>query len=350
MNKNISLQELRSALLRRVFRRRSHYADLAARTWSLAPAITLDEPPAIYLEGELERVGAVQEETTREIEWARLAGGPKEHIATTAYLFKDVKLRSGRLLKGAMSHRVSHLATLAPASSQVDMDSAAIASTLLGSIYFGHWMRDDSSMHLAVKSLAPMINVARQHYSHEAGYCELLSLREQQVARANFRELILLDDWGHNADRRRRFAQLRATFRQSVPLSGNSRVYIRRGSAVGARGRNLRNGDEVEQFLRAQGFAVVDPDTMSAAEIARIANGARLIVGLEGSHLGHAIYPIADGGALLVLQPPMRFNNVYKDVADSLGLRYAFTVGEQAEDGFHIDLGRLGRLLDRVAA
>ena len=96
--------------------------------------------------------------------------------------------------------------------------------------------------------------------------------------------------------------------------------------------------------------AVVDPDTMSAQEIARISNGARLVVGLEGSHLAHSIYPIADAGTLLVLQPPLRFNNVYKDLSDAMGLNYAFLVGEPAAGGFTVDLDRLGRLLDRVGA
>jgi hypothetical protein len=346
--KKLNYQELRSAVLRRVLRRPAHYADLADRRWSLAPATTLQQPAAIFLDGEMERVGAVQEDTTLQAEVARLSSRQQHHMETVAYRFSEVQLQAGRLFKGGMSHRMSHLTDLASRREQVDIDSAAIASTLLGSLYFGHWMRDDSTLQLAVKSLAPTIDVARQSYTHEAGYRDLLSLQEHRVARARVRELFLLDDWGHNPFKRRRFAELRATFRRSVPISGTERIYIRRGRAVGARGRDMLNTNEVEQFLTAQGFAMIDPDSMSAKEIASIANGAKLVVGLEGSHLGHAIFPIADEGTLLVLQPPLRFNNPYKDVSDSLGLRYAFTVGTQETEGFRIDLTRLGRLLDRV--
>lgn len=350
MSRQISYQVLRSAVLRHIFRRPDHYADLAERSWTLAPPVTVTEPPAIYLDGELERVRGVPGDTTMDIEMARVRGGEKYHVETKAYLFKDVRLQAGHLFKGAMSHTISGLTTLASRAEEVDIASAAIASTLLGSRFFGHWMRDDSTLNLAVQPLAPTINVARQRYTHEAGYRELLSLQERHIARARFRELILLDDWGHNLDKRRRFAQLRATYRKAVPLASNERLYVRRGQTVGTRGRNLTNTRDVEQFLAAQGFVTIDPDAMSAQEIARAANGAKLIVGLEGSHLGHTIFPIADNGTLLLMQPPMRFNNPYKDVSDSLGLRYAFTIGQAENDGFRIDVDRLGRLLDRVRA
>ena len=350
MPQNINYQELRSAVLRRIFRQPAHYVDVAERSWSLAPSVTLAGRPAIFLDDELERVRAVQEDTTMQAEMARLAGGAKLHVQTTAHLFKNVRLQGGRLFKGAMSHRISHLVDSSSRAEHVEIESAVVASTLLGSLYFGHWMRDDATLQIAARPLGATINVARQDYSHAAGYRELLSLSERRVSRATFRELILLDDWGHNLDKRRRFAELRATFRGSVPLAGNERIYVRRGRATGARGRDLANGIEVERFLKAREFVTVDPDSMSPIEIARIANGARLVVGLEGSHLGHAIYPIADDGTLLVLQPPLRFNNPYKDVSDSLGLHYAFTVGDPTEDGFSIDLDRLDRLLDRVPA
>jgi hypothetical protein len=348
MPRKISYQELRCAVLRRVFRQPAHYADVAQRQWSLAPAVTLQKRAAIYLDGELEKIGAVQEDTTLEAELARLAAGKKHHVETKAYQFSDVHLQGGRLFKGAVSHRLSHLTQVADRAEEQEIESAAIASTLLGSLYFGHWMRDDSTLQLAVRSLAPTINIARQTYSHEAGYRDLLALTEHRVERARVRQLILLDDWGHNHFKRKRFAELRATFQRAVPPSGNERVYIRRGRAIGARGRDMLNTTEVEEFLAAHGFTMVNPDTMSADEIARTTNGAKLVVGLEGSHLGHAIFPIADGGTLLVLQPPLRFNNPYKDVSDTLDLHYAFTVGAQEQDGFRIDLARLGRLLERI--
>ena len=56
---------------------------------------------------------------------------------------------------------------------------------------------------------------------------------------------------------------------------------------------------------------------------------------------------MADQGGILTLQPPYRFNNIYKEYADCLEMKYGFIVGEQVEDGFQINLDRLDQLLHR---
>ncbi len=350
MTLQTSYQDVRSALLRRVFRRASHYRDLADRCWTISPSEDREERPAIFLDGELDRVKAVQEETTKETEWRRVLGGMRQHDATVAYQFSNVQILGGRLLKGAMSHVLSQLADHAVASEDVAMPQAAIGTSYMGSIYFGHWMRDDATLRLAAKDLAPTIDIARQPYSHEKGYRALLSLGYERVTRGHFDELFMLDDWSQNAYKRERYRQLRAAFRRTVSQSGNGRIYIKRGRASGLRGRDLVNAADVEAFLVRQGFTVVDPDSMSADEIARLSCDAKVFVSVEGSHLAHSIYPIADGGTIVVLQPPCRFNNVYKDLSDAVGLRYAFIVGEVADNGFAIDVDRLGHLLDAVPA
>ncbi len=348
MTQKLSYPALRSALLRRVFGRPSHYATLCERSWAISPVESRTERPAIFLEEDLQRIGAAQEETTMEIEMTRIRGGTREHAETRAYLIKDVHLLCGRLYKGAMSHRISQLEEHAPAAEDVAMPAAALSSTFMGSKYFGHWLRDDASLTLAAEGLGPTIEVARQPYSHEAGYREMLGLPDNLVSRGRFGELILLDDWSQNAYKRRRYQELRARFRRAMPAEGAQRIYLKRGQAVGKRGRDLVNADAIEASLVAQGFTVVNPDKMSAREIAQAISGAKLIVGLEGSHMAHSIYPIADDGALVVLQPPMRFNNIYKDLSDALGLHYGFVVGLPAEGGFSIEPERLQRVLDRV--
>lgn len=75
---------------------------------------------------------------------------------------------------------------------------------------------------------------------------------------------------------------------------------------------------------------------------------AKLVVGVEGSHLIHAMVTIAEGGTLLVLQPPNRFNNPLKDYTDCLGMNYAFLTGHAVEDGFEVDLDQLARLLEQI--
>jgi hypothetical protein len=76
--------------------------------------------------------------------------------------------------------------------------------------------------------------------------------------------------------------------------------------------------------------------------------GARVVMGVEGSHLCHALYAMAEGGGLCVLQPPNRFTCINKDFADCLGLRYAFLTGTEAAAGFRVEVKDLNRLLDKL--
>jgi capsular polysaccharide biosynthesis protein len=162
----------------------------------------------------------------------------------------------------------------------------------------------------------------------------VLSLPEHRVVHGRFGELILLDDWGRNADKRRRYEELLSRFRREMTTRGSERIYVKRGPARAARGRDFLNAAELEAHLITQGFTVVDPDTRSVDQIAVISNDAKLVVGLEDSHLAHAIYPIADNGTLVTIKPSYRVNNVYKDRSDALGLQYAFFVGVLHAGGF----------------
>lgn len=112
--------------------------------------------------------------------------------------------------------------------------------------------------------------------------------------------------------------------------------------------RAIRNPIPLETFLEARGFTIIDPDRMTSAQIVEATQGAKIILGVEGSHLAHGIYTIADGGTFCILQPPYRFNNIFKDFTDAIGLNYAFTVGHEVEGGFNVDLDELLRLIDRI--
>jgi capsular polysaccharide biosynthesis protein len=125
-------------------------------------------------------------------------------------------------------------------------------------------------------------------------------------------------------------------------------VYLRRGAFGAQDPRVLINGEEVESFLAAQGFAIVDPDRLSSEELCRQMRGASVVVGIEGSHLAHAIYTMASDGVICALQPPRRFNNVYKDYTDCVGMRYAFVVGAPKDGGFVVPKDELARTLEKV--
>ena len=62
----------------------------------------------------------------------------------------------------------------------------------------------------------------------------------------------------------------------------------------------------------------------------------------------HSLFTMATDGALCLLQPPYRFNNVLKNYTDCLGMCYGFLTGCAEEGGFSVELDQLKRLLDRL--
>ena len=104
----------------------------------------------------------------------------------------------------------------------------------------------------------------------------------------------------------------------------------------------------VDKFTRKEIF-IVGALGSAAAPGVEVLVLARIVIGVEGSHLSHAIFTMADDAAFLVLQPPDRFAMTYKEFADRMSMRFAFMVGTAAEDGFTVDHDRLRRIIDRVS-
>jgi hypothetical protein len=343
--------KLRSLWRERLWRKRPHsFRDVCAREWTLQKSETQQCAPAIYFTEQLDRVTAIQHETTAEKENCRLRGGEIQHAATVAYLLREVELVDGwlysRSLRSQAADCPQHLLVPQMEDSQ---DLAAISSSLPGNTYFGHWLSDDLVRHLAAETLAPPVMVDRgTDYTHESGYCELLGIKQRKLSRARFQELIMLDDFGQNAFKRHRYAELKKRLRNSIHEAGSKYIYIRRGTGMARATRHLVNAAEVETFLQSRGFVIVDPDRKSAAEIAAATLDARIIVGVEGSHLIHALLPLAEGGTIWCLQPPYRFNNVLKDFADCIHANYAFVVGTSAEGGFEVPIEDMERMFDRL--
>jgi hypothetical protein len=341
----VSLVPLTS-LLWRVLRRPAALADVSVRTWSLCDREVAATPPAIYRQEDLDRVSRVNPDTTSQLESRRINGGTVEHAATMLYTVPGLQLVRGCLYAGPWKH---HLLNRSAASASQEEPwsekSGALACTAYGNIFFGHWLLDDLSLTLAAQSLDRPVVVARAFYRHELGYRSLFNVDARACTSGVFEPMLVLEDFGQNSYRKLRHQELRARLRSRIPQAGAGRVYIRRGK-VGAREHRVPvNEAEVEQFLVAQGVKVIDPDGMSAEQIARELMGAKLVIGIEGSHLAHALYAMAEGGVLFVLQPPHRFNNVFKDYTDCLDMRYAFVTGSAVDGGFSLDTDDIARTL-----
>jgi capsular polysaccharide biosynthesis protein len=208
---------------------------------------------------------------------------------------------------------------------------------------------DDVPLSILDDDRAAHISVVRKSYEHEPEYRDLLGAPAAPlVEHAHIEELTLFRDFAQNASKEARIRKLRAHIRKQVkPLYPDAPgIYIRRGM-TGER-RVLENEPEIERYLAGQGFTIIDPTALSAREIAARSLEAKLVIGVEGSHIAHALYTMADDAAFLVLQPPNRFSLVHKEFADRLGMRYSFIVGEPSAQGFSVRLDDLKAMLDRL--
>jgi len=346
----MSLVPLTSLVLRRVLRRSATLAGVSAKSWTLCDAEASTVPPAIYLPGSLERVSGVMSDTTLPSELRRIHGGQVEHGATVVHAVRRARLIRGSLYAGAWKHPLLERSRrAAPKKALCGERTGALACSLYGNIYFGHWLRCDLTLALAAETLGKPVLVARAPYRHEPGYRRLLDLEMPTWSAGSFEQLLVLEDFAQNSFKRRRYQELRARLRSRLGEGQGGMVYLRRGVLGSREQRSLLNGPEVERFLISQGARIIDPDNMPADEIVRGIMGARLVFSTEGSHLGHAIYAVADDATLCAFQPPTRFNNVYKDYTDCLGMRYAFVIGRPGDGGFVIDMDDIARTLDLLS-
>lgn len=339
-----------SLVLRRVLRRSASLAGISARTRMVCPAEVTLVPPAIYLPGSLERISGVMSDTTLENELRRIRGGRVEHAATVVHTVTRARLLRGSIYAGAWKHQLLERAADSPRQEEIwSARTGALACSLYGNIYFGHWLRGDLPLTLAAEDLDAPVIVAREAYRQEPDYRRLLDVERRTCTTGVFERLLVLEGFGQNSFRKRRYDQLRARLRSSRSQRGHAMIYLRRGVLGGREQRKLLNAPEVERYLVSQGARIVDPDSMSVEEIVRDMMDAKIVLSTEGSHIAHAIYTMADDAVLCVLQPPGRFNNVYKDYTDCVGMRYAFVVGSPGEDGFSVDTADIARTLDLAA-
>jgi hypothetical protein len=327
----------------------SRLGDLAAKSWVLCPAEAAVIPPALYDEDDLARVTGVDADSSREIEWRRIGGGLLEYRPSVAYQLQDAVLSKGHVILPQMVRPVT-TDPLPWWGRYVDTDPepALLTATFNGSRYFGHWMMDELTRILAAPRIGQAVAPPRPMSSHQRDYLKLLGVVQHERSDILFRKLVIIDDRTQNSFRRERYRVLRERARRGrvvVPCEGV--MLLRKQTGVA---RILINEEELAEQLSKRGFRVMCPTEHTVDEILDACMGARIVLGVEGSQMIHALFVMHDEGTLVTLQPPNRFNNILKTYCDGLSLRYAFTVGYQRENGFFVGFEAVMRLLGRLPA
>jgi hypothetical protein len=346
----INTPMLRRTAQRLLARRFVELRSLAVRRWIVCPGETRRVPPAIHLPDALRKIQRLCGTRDRGAEMRLLEGGVIEDAATEAYVVRNVDLvgaylysKAGKLQVGFGPEQI----IVKDLPRRRRLSRATLMSNNSGSHYFGNLLWDDMPLAILDDDHASHIAVVKKFYEHEAEYRELLGVPHAPVVmHARIDELTMFCDFAQNASKEARLRALRERIRTQVPpvSTGGPGIYIRRGAT--GEPRILENEPAVEAYLAEQGFRIIDPTALSAREIATQSLGAKVVVGVEGSHIAHALYTMADDATFLVLQPPQRFSLVHKEFADRLGMRYSFLVGEPSPNGFAVRLDDLKAMVE----
>lgn len=327
---------------------------LAERAWTICPAEVSRVPPAIYLEGAIERIRGLSQWRSWEAEMRMINGECIEHAAAVGYLVRGVDLVGGYLYKGAAKKNpgigVEQLWLREPQRLERIADASLVTSNS-GSHFFGCWLLDDLPLSLLVETNANKIAMVGKHYPHEKGYRQIFGeAAARVVTRARIDRMVLYTDFGQNKSREERYRVLRARLKaylRGSPADAPVGVYLKRGST--GEPRLICNEAEVEAMMRRLNFRIVEPVLLTPEQIASQTLGAKVVVSCEGSHISNVIYSMADDACLVVLQPPDRFSLAYKEYTDRMAMRFAFVVGEPSEGGFVVSTDDLARTIDLVA-
>lgn len=333
-----------------LFRQGKILESLAVKSWEIEPGNTTIAPKAYFLEGQLERITGTA--FTDDPNAMMHGGYEQNHAPTRAYMLKNLWMLNGNLHKNLDQFRLHHPSKLKtgmklfpPVHVNTEINNASIYSSYEGNEYFGLWLTDDCSMYsLAAAEGIPVASNIHT-YGHQPEYESRLDINPFRTSSAFLKNALFFDDdWGNNNSKHQRFSANRNKLLAAFPGASHPGVFIlRRNSGIS---RVMLNELEIAEKLRDQyGFKIVDVTKHSVSEIISACVGAKILAGIEGSHLFHGLMVLEPGASVLVLQPPYRFSGVIKVTTDMENLNYGFVVGKQKEDSFYIDMEEVERTM-----
>jgi hypothetical protein len=317
----------------------------AYRQEVIHPEESVTHLPAIYLDGQIERITGSPVESTKAQEIESVMRLKGRHAPTIAYHLRDVALVDGSVYSGRLRFFVRDLEASSPVE-PIDLDRAALVSSYYGVRYFGHWLRDDCTLHLLARDLdIPPLCLPGPTGLHIEGYKSLFDQSWTPTFRAYVKHLTIFSDHHQNGLRRQRYERLRAIVAARFPRGApRSFVYLKRG-ADGVP-RSIRNEDEIIRTLAASGFTVLDTASTPLEELLGTLVNARIVVSMEGSHIAHCVCSMPSDSGLLVLEPADRFSANQRLWTDCLGIRSGFVVGTLKETGYEFDPTEIRRTID----
>ncbi len=319
--------------------------------WEIAPGSLLHVQPSVFLPGQLERITATEFAPIDHVVRVLKGAFDVQEGPTRAYRVVDVDLVDG-VLYGPNAQRPLRPRKTKSLVYEVPGETltGALYESWIGNRWFGCWLGEDClAYRLAESSGNPVTTTVEDGWGHRRAYETLLGMAPRRVSSAHFDEIVLFDDAPSNAGRAKRAHDMR---RRLVPETGESLVpgvFLLRGKSGDL--RLMANEHQIADRLATDyGFQILDPLTSTVPEMAAACGRARVVAGVEGSHLVHGVVLMPPDGLLFVVQPQDRATVFLKGLTDLRGQRFAFVVAQGALDGFTADWEEVRRTLDLALA
>ena len=146
-------------LFKRLFLGQSSLEKVAFRQDLLFPEETATLRPAIFLPGQIEKVIDYRPTDTitknkKETEVRAATSTAVTYAPTIAYHIKDAVLFDGSIYVGRFKHPIADKSLFSGNKAREPhyIKSCALASTYLGTKYFGHWLLDDCTRYLLAEA------------------------------------------------------------------------------------------------------------------------------------------------------------------------------------------------------
>jgi capsular polysaccharide biosynthesis protein len=125
-------------------------------------------------------------------------------------------------------------------------------------------------------------------------------------------DLTIYHDFAQNSLKVQRYRSLSKKIRARFPepVTRNRLVFLRRGH-TGAT-RPIVEEEQLVEALARKGFIILDVASDDLDQILKTLLQAKLAVSVEGSHITHCCFALADNCGLLVLQPSDRFTAFHR--------------------------------------
>lgn len=329
--------------LRGIFGGLPDLTTMAVERWIVAEGTPVEVRKARCLPGQIERIACAAFGSREEVVRDFRGGFESRQSPTMAYQMRHVLLFDGILhADGAWRHLRARSRQLPIARDIEERSSGSLYESWPGNRWFGNWLVDDCLTYRLAENVGEPVTT-QMPVGHMRSYERALGMAPERVQAAWFDDFVLFDDHAHNENRRARADDLRQRL-----VGGGSPchpgVYLLRGQS-GDR-RILGNEYAIVERMVRRGFRVIDPTTSSLDEIVEACAGARIVAGIEGSHLVHGLMTMPRGAGLFVIQPPDRAVSVLKLTTDRQCQDFGFVMGKGTNEAFSADIDEIERTLD----